>query len=247
MGLEGKVAIVTGGSRSIGRAIALALAKAGADIVVAARTETEGEMPGTIHKTAGEVRALGRRALAVKTDVSKEAEVEGMVSQTMAEFGRIDVLVNNAGIIGPTKGVLETTTADWDAIVDVNLRGAFLCARAVAPVMAEQREGAIINISSGAAVRTGFLSIPYGVSKAGLDRLTTGLAGDLGKYNITAISLSAPWTAVDRFGTGKLPAGVQPPEFTARAVVYLLEHGPMKFSGQVVTPTQLREKLGADI
>ena len=190
MKLSGKVAIVTGSSRGIGKAIALGFAKEGADIIVAARTEVEREeMPGTIYKTTEEIQALGRRALPIKCDVTSEQSVNDMVQKTLGQFGHIDILVNNAGIAYYFP-VIEMPLKRWELVLRVNLIGTFICAKAVLPAMIEQKTGSIINITSRAGERrpspTG---VAYAVSKAGLDRFTWGLATEVGRYNIAVNAL----------------------------------------------------------
>ena len=173
MKLKGKVAIVTGASRGIGKAIAIGFAKEGADVVVAARTELENEkLSGTIHKTVEEIKVFGRRALPIRCDVTDENSVNEMVKKTIAEFGRIDILVNNAGVAFYYP-VVETPLRRWEIVLRVNLTGAFLCSKAVLSKMTEQRSGSIINISSlvanewdGGTVCTG---LAYAGGKAGLD------------------------------------------------------------------------------
>ncbi len=141
MKLKNRIAIITGGGRGIGRATALALAKEGADIVLAARTEDE------ITAVADEVKQLGRRALPIKTDVQQKTEVDAMVTQTLDTFGRVDILVNNAGVAihNPIPKIREE---DWDLTMAVNLKGVFLCTQAVFSHMCEQKYGHIINVSS---------------------------------------------------------------------------------------------------
>ena len=141
MKLENRVAIITGGGRGIGRATALAFAAAGADIVLAARTI------GEISAVAEEVRALGRRALAIPTDVQHKAAVDAMVTQTLDTFGKVDILVNNAGVAihNPIPKIREE---DWDVTMAVNLKGVFLCTQAVFGLMCEQQSGHIVNVSS---------------------------------------------------------------------------------------------------
>lgn len=188
MQLAGKVAIVTGSSRGIGKAIALAYAKEGADMVVVGRSETADRLPGTIHQTAAEVRALGRRALSVRCDVSSEEDVQRMVQQAQEEFGRIDVLVNNAGVIFHTN-IVDTLVRRWDLIVRVNLRGTFLCCKYVLPIMMQQRSGSIISLTSRASYEAKPGTTAYGLTKAGIERLTTGLAEEVREYTIAVNAL----------------------------------------------------------
>ena len=178
MRLEDRVAIVTGGGRGIGRAIALGLARAGANVTVAGTSED------ALLETSREIRELGRRALAVVADVSREEQVEAMVERALREFGRADLLVNNAGVAGPTAPAVEVSRSEWDEVLAVNLTGAFLCAKAVLPAMMARRSGKIINISSIAGKLAYALRSPYAVSKWGLVGLTLTLAQELGPYNI---------------------------------------------------------------
>ncbi|HEX77039.1 MAG TPA: SDR family oxidoreductase [Dehalococcoidia bacterium] len=184
MKLDGKVALVTGAGRGIGRAVALAFAREGASLALAARTESE------IQGVAQEVRALGRRALAIRTDVSDEAEVNRMVARTIAEYGRIDILVNNAGIGGPVGPLAEVSLKDWQRTLDTNLTGEFLCAKAVISQMKEQGGGRIINVSSVLGKRPLPLFGAYSVTKAGIIALTQTLAKELSAYNISVNCLT---------------------------------------------------------
>jgi NAD(P)-dependent dehydrogenase (short-subunit alcohol dehydrogenase family) len=172
------VAIITGGGSGIGKVIALRLAREGADIVVA------GPQPEALRQTAADLEMLGRRGLAVVADVRQEAQVAAMADEAQKTFGRIDVLVNNAAVIGPTALVSDVLLADWEEVLAVNLTGAFLCARAVLPTMMAQRSGKIINISSIAGKMAYALRSPYAVSKWGLIGLTLTLAKEFGPYNI---------------------------------------------------------------
>lgn len=208
MELEGKVAIITGSSRGLGKAIALDFAREGAAVVVAARTEAENEkLPGTIYKTAEEIEKIGRRALSVKCDVTNEQSIEDMVQKVLSEFGRIDILVNNAGTAFYYP-VIDTPVKRWELVLKVNLTGVFLCSKAVLPHMIRQRSGSIINISSlaadekvGGKVSTG---LAYAVTKAGLDRFTWGLAGEVGRFNI-AVNCLKPYGVVDTFASPLFP------------------------------------------
>ena len=174
--LEGQVAIVTGGRRGIGRAIALTFAEAGADVAICDIVVEGGEMEAV----AEEIRKFGRRSLAVQTDVTQKAQVDNLVQRVMDEFGVIDILVNNAGIIARVP-LLETPEDLWDKVIDTNLKGYYLCCQAVGKGMVERKKGNIINAASIAAFRGGS---SYNISKAGVVNLTRGLARELASYNI---------------------------------------------------------------
>ena len=197
--LRGKVAVVTGSSRGIGKAIALELARQGCRVAVAARTAEPGKFPGTIHETAAEVRSLGGEALPVPCNVADEASVQGMVETVLGRWGEIHILVNNAGI-GSYLSFMDTSAKLWDLVMAVNVRGTFLCTRAVLPHMMQRRRGNIVNISSFAANSIFSMTLPkegertlvgvvYGTSKAAIERLTIGLAAEMGRYNIAVNAL----------------------------------------------------------
>jgi NAD(P)-dependent dehydrogenase (short-subunit alcohol dehydrogenase family) len=192
MKLEDQTAIVTGAGRGIGREIVLALAREGANILLAARDEA------VLNDVAQQVRNMDRRAHVVKTDVSNEDQVNAMVDATIKEFGRIDILVNNAGVVGPTAPVADVTREQWDEVLAINLTGAFLCARAVIPHMLEHRSGSIINIASIAGKLAYALRSPYAVSKWGMLGLSRTLAQELGEYNIRVNAICPGPTAGDR-------------------------------------------------
>lgn len=195
--VEGKIAIVTGAGRGIGKAIALILAEAGADITAVARTAEQ------IEQTAEEIRHLGRKALALPTDVTKEEEVKEVVEQTLSEFSNIDILINDAGIIGPMKPVVfipqikflgwelagdewdkQLTPEEWHQVIDTNLTGAFLFAQAVGPHMLRQKKGKVVNISSNSAELGTTYHAAYCVSKAALSMFTRCLASEWAPFNI---------------------------------------------------------------
>jgi 2-deoxy-D-gluconate 3-dehydrogenase len=186
LSLEGQVAIVTGGGTGIGRGIALEFAKAGADVVVTSRKLAN------LEKVAEEVRALGKHSLAVPADITNKVDVDNMVQRVMDEFGAIDILVNNAGTI-VRASLLEHSEEDWDVVLDTNLKGYYLCSRAVGKRMVEQKKGNIINIASvrGIAAAPGRAS--YCVSKAGVPMLTRVLALELASYNIRANAIAPGW------------------------------------------------------
>ena len=178
MKLDGKVAIVTGGGRGIGRAIAVLFAREGARVTLAARSGDQ------IEDAAGEIRALGGESLPVRTDVSKEADVARMVDETLERFGQVDVLVNNAAVNLPTIDIVDIAPDEWRRIIDVDLTGPYLCARAVFPHMTARNSGVIINISSIGGRRGGRGRGPYRAAKAGLINLTETLAAEGREHGI---------------------------------------------------------------
>jgi NAD(P)-dependent dehydrogenase (short-subunit alcohol dehydrogenase family) len=192
--LTDKVAIITGGSRGIGREIALALAEAGASVVVASRKQ-EG-----VDDVAAEIERRGGTALAIAAHMGQEEAVTRLVEQTVEAFGGVDIAVNNAGT-NPHFGPLVTATAaQWDKIMEVNLRGAFLLCQRVIPVMQEQGRGKIINVASIAGVKPQPAMGIYSVSKAGMIMLTQVLAQELGPFNIQVNAL-APGVIKTRFSS----------------------------------------------
>ncbi|MSQ22780.1 MAG: SDR family NAD(P)-dependent oxidoreductase [Dehalococcoidia bacterium] len=178
--LDGKVAIITGGGTGLGKGMALAMAEAGADIVVAGRRLEP------IQAVADQVRALGRRALAVPTDVIVSSQVDALVARAIKELGHVDVLVNNAGGGGAGRGkaIWEITDAEWSLGMDTNVTGTFYCSRAVARHMVDRKSGAIINIASGSGMRGQPNSFTYNAAKAGVIMLTKSLAITLADHNI---------------------------------------------------------------
>jgi len=190
--LSGKVAIVTGGSRGIGRAIALGLASHGADVVVASRKQED------LDVVAGEIRALGRKAVATATHMRSREDIDRLVQATLAEFGKIDILINNAGTnpyFGPFMDMEERT---WDQIMTVNLKGYFLLAQAVAKGMTERKSGNIINVASTGGRRASPGLGAYSISKAGVIMLTQVLAQELGTHGIR-VNAIAPGIIQTRF------------------------------------------------
>ena len=176
MKLQGRVAIVTGGGRGLGRSVALAFGKQGAKVVLAARTLEE------IDHVAEELRSLKKEAIAVPTDVSNEDQVNHLVKMTLEAFGTIDILVNNAGARGPIGPIHQISLSDWEETLKVNLTGAFLCTKAVLPVLMEKREGKIINVATTLTPRPNLT--PYMVAKAGLIHFTKQLSRELKDYNV---------------------------------------------------------------
>ena len=179
LSMTGKVAIVTGARRGIGRAFALAFAEAGADVAICDIAEAMSEL----ETVAEEIRKLGRRALAIQADISHKADVESMVNKVAAELGNIDVLINNAGI-NPLASIFDTGEDTWDKVMDINVKGCFLCSQAVARLMVERKKGNIINMASANGYRALVNRSAYCVSKAAVIMLTKVLARELGKYNV---------------------------------------------------------------
>lgn len=176
--VDGKVALVTGGSRGIGKAIALALAEAGADVALASRKLPE------LEATAQEIGKMGRKAVPVQANVRHLAEIDNLVKKTMEEFGRIDILINNAGT-NPTYGsIFKMDETVWDIIMGLNLKGYFFLSQAVAKIMRDKGGGTIVNTASEGGIRPGLGLGVYSVSKAGVVMLTQVLAQELGRYNI---------------------------------------------------------------
>lgn len=234
--LKGKVAFVAGASRGIGATVATALAAAGAAVAVAARSEREGRLPGTIHTVAERIHAAGGRALAVPCDVTAEESVEAAVAATVAEFGGIDVLVANAGVLwlGPVE---STPLKRWQLCLDVNLTGVFLVTRAVVPHVRARGGGSLIAVTTTGVGMTDRGANAYWVSKAAVERLYLGLAAELKPDNIAVnclspsrVVLTEGWRAS---GRDIPPEAVEPPEAMARAAVLLAAQDAAGITGTV--------------
>ena len=225
MKFEGKTALVTGGSRGIGRAICLELAEGGANVVLCyAGNEAAAQ------ETVQAVEALGAKALAVRCDVSDAAGVDGLVKAAVETFGRIDILVNNAGITRDNL-LMRMSEADFDQVVAANLKGAFLCMKAVSKLMLKQRYGRIVNLSSVVALRGNAGQVNYAASKAGIIGMTKSLAKELASRGVTAaLSESARSAAQGSIPMGRLGA----PEDVARAVGFLAGDNAAYITGQVL-------------
>jgi 3-oxoacyl-[acyl-carrier protein] reductase len=175
--LTERVAIVTGGGQGIGQGVALCLARAGAHVVI---NDTSQER---ITRTVAEVQALGVQALGVAADVTRSTDVDRLVQETLSRFGKVDILVNNAGVV-VVKSIEKQTETDWDNVLDVNLKGVFLCCHRVVREMIKQKQGAIVNIASIAAFHYTVPHVPYAASKAGVVALTRDLAYEVARYGI---------------------------------------------------------------
>jgi 3-oxoacyl-[acyl-carrier protein] reductase len=237
MDLSGKVAIVTGSSRGIGKAIALKLADAGASVVVTGHIEDA-------EPVAKEIRAKGRQSLAVRASVTSAADIEKLVEATLSTFGRVDILVNNAGITRDQL-VLKMSEDDWDAVLDTNLKSVFLCTRAVLRPMLKQRWGRIINISSVIGLIGNPGQANYAASKAGIIGFTRTIAKEVGSRGITA-NVIAPGFIETRMTQAmneaqrqelmkRIPLGsLGTPEDVAEAAAFLASDRARYITGQVL-------------
>jgi 3-oxoacyl-[acyl-carrier protein] reductase len=222
--LQSRIALVTGASRGIGRAIALALAGAGADVAVNYRKEQ-----AAAEEVSQGIRGLGRRAIPIQADVSLSADVDGLVSSVERELGPVEILVNNAGI-SQVKPFAELNEADWDEILRVNLKSAFLVTQRVLPGMRSRRWGRIINLSSIAAQTGGVIGPHYAASKAGIIGLTHSYASLLAKEGITANAIAPALVLTDMItsnpnaSTERIPVGFfGSPDEIGRVAVLLAE------------------------
>jgi citronellol/citronellal dehydrogenase len=235
--LSGRVAVVTGASRGIGRALALGLARAGCAVVVAAKSTTSTErLPGSVYTVAREVEAGGGQALPVPVDVRDEGQVEGMVRQTLERFGRVDVLVNNAGALW-WQPVLDTPAKRFDLVLSVNARAAFLCSRAVLPAMIGRKWGHVINMSPPLGLGMVPGRVAYAISKLGMTLLTHGLAEEVRAHNVAVNSLW-PVTVIEsqasiHWGLGTR-AQWRKPDILVDCVLRLVQKEPAALTGQAL-------------
>jgi NAD(P)-dependent dehydrogenase (short-subunit alcohol dehydrogenase family) len=238
--LKGKVALITGASRGIGQAVAIGLAQAGADIAIASR-----KLPD-LEKVAEQVRKTGRKCLPVAAHVARVEEINNLVGQVMAEYGKIDILVNNAATNPTMASAMDVDERAWDSIMNLNLRGLFFLSQAVARLMKEKGGGKIINISSIAGISPDLLPV-YSISKAGVIMATKVMAQQWAQYNIRANAVApgltktrfseALWNNPDilKLAMGKTPmARVAEPEEMVGAVIYLASDASSYVTGQVI-------------
>jgi citronellol/citronellal dehydrogenase len=232
-----KVAFVTGASRGVGRCIALTLAREGADIVIAAKTdEPNPKLPGTIHSVAAEVEALGRRALPLRVDVRDEKAVELAVKAALERFGRIDFLVNNAGALF-WQALVETPLSRFDRVMAVNVRGAFACTREVLPAMLAQDYGHILMMSPPVDPAAAAGKIAYAVSKFGMTLIAHGLAAELAGRNVACNALW-PATLIESYATINFslgnPSVWRKPDILAEAALRIFSKNPADFTGHAL-------------
>tara|TARA_B100000315_G_scaffold242949_1_gene265758 strand:- start:554 stop:1297 length:744 start_codon:yes stop_codon:yes gene_type:complete len=238
MQLKGQTAVVTGGARGIGKEIALALARDGANIVIADLTAKESE------ETAEEIKKLSCKALIQKVDVSKTADVEDMVQNTIKEFKTLDILINNAGVTRDTL-IVRMKQEDWDFVLKVNLTGTFNCTKAAAKYMMKQRKGKIVNIASIVGVMGNAGQANYSASKAGIIGLTKTSARELASRNITVNAVAPGF--IDTEMTQSLNENIKQelkehipmgklgrPEDIANCVKFLVSDSASYITGQVI-------------
>lgn len=248
MPIKGKLAIVTGAGRGIGKAIALAFAREGANLVLAARTNSE------VEDVAGEAHELGAKALPLATDVTSWRDIKKMVKRSIEEFGRIDVLVNNAGLMmwsfgtgRDMRSVRSVPIEHWDRMMKVNLRGMFLCSRAVLDAMIPQMGGSIINISSNSGKKGKAKSVPYCTSKFGVEGFTQALGDELREYNIAVNSLYPGGGCLT--SQGRLRSLVQgrkylKPEVLVPAAIFLAEQDSSGVTAQSINALEWNQAHG---
>ena len=245
MKLKGKVAIITGAGRGLGRASALEMAREGAHLVILSRTAPD------IEATSRMVEELGGKALSLKADISRQKDVEEAVDKARSHFGKIDILMNNAAVTGPVKPLYEVDEQDWDICMDINVKGSFLFSKAVIPHMIRQKRGKIINVTSGLGVMAMPLFGGYSIAKAGVIHLTRILAEELKPHNIQVNGLDpgvmdtkmqedlrnlGPQVLGDKiygeFSGYKEKGILKPPERVAKLAVFLASEDSDSITGE---------------
>jgi len=235
--LAGRVAFITGASRGVGKAIALGLARAGCDVVVAAKTVAPNRrLPGTIHETAREIEALGRRALALPLDVRDDAAIERAAKGALDHFGRVDFLVNNAGALF-WRPLQETPLARFDLVMGVNVRGAFACTHHLLPAMRAQKFGHVLMLSPPVDPTAAGGKIAYSISKFGMTLIAHGLAEEVRDDNVAANALW-PATMIESLATINWGLGDRTvwrkPEILADATLRIFAKEPRSFTGNAL-------------
>jgi NAD(P)-dependent dehydrogenase (short-subunit alcohol dehydrogenase family) len=242
--LKGKNAVVTGGRRGIGKAIALTFAEAGADVAICDIVADD----GLLSQTKTELDKRGSRTLALKADVSRREDVRELMQDVMETFGKIDILVNGAGIWIPGQTLIECNDEDWDKVIDTNLKGTYLCCQAAGKIMVGQKSGSIINVSSQVGLTPGAGAGAYPISKAGIIMLTRQLALELAGYNVRVNAL-APGIVKTDFNSAfwkepeaeKKTAGMVPlkrlaeSEDIAQAALFLASDSAGYITGEVLS------------
>ena len=247
MELRDTVALVTGASRGVGRAVAIALAQAGADVACAARATDDAplKLPGTIDETVRQVEAAGRRGLAVPTNLASEGEVARMVERTVERLGRIDILINNAAITFP--GDLRLPLKRYDLIMAVNTRAALQATELVMEGMIARRRGAIVNVSSAAALHPFPGLMAYGMSKAAMERMSADAAQQLRPYGVAVNTFRIDVPVASEGFVANLPDvdhdDWEPTEVPAEGIIWMLRQPP-EYTGHNVGMAELRAAHG---
>lgn len=250
MKLKGNVAIITGASRGLGRASAIEMGKEGASLVIISRTSPE------IEATSRTIEKVGGNVLSLKVDISRSTDVEEAVDKAQSHFGKIDILMNNAAVIGPVRPLFEVDEGDWNICMDINLKGTFLFSKAVIPYMIRQKKGKIINVTSGLGVMAMPLFGGYSIAKAGVIHLTKLLAEELKAHNIQVNGLDpgvmdtrmqeelrnlGPEVLGDKiyaeFSGFKEKGLLKPPERVAKLAVFLASEESNSITGENGTET----------
>lgn len=259
--LDGKVAIITGSSRGIGKDMALVFAREGAKVVVSARTEKEGDfrIPGSIETTVNMIREAGGEAIGIPCNVVNDDQVADLMRRTVAEWGRIDILVNNAAILIPGS-IADMAPRHWDLLYRVNIRGPFICCKAAMPHMREQGYGHIINISSTAAIGPGPGPYPegrgggvaYGACKAHVERFSQGLAAELWEDGI-AVNVLSPARGIasegqrwfrQQAGSGSFVGSRENGEIMGDAAAIICSRDPKAYTGHILYDEPVLREAG---
>ncbi len=242
MALKNKVVIVTGARQGLGKSMALGMAEAGADLVICDRVTDDGKLD----ETAKEIKELGRKALSLGGDITIEEDVNNIVNKALEKFGKIDVLVNNAGVTAPDS-FLQLPYRRWRLILSVNLDGTFLCTKVVLPHMIEQKSGMVINVSSILAHQVR-MSIAYGVTKAGVERFTLGLAREMRRETGIAITCIRPYfvktDVVMGFMDGRDTSDYEEPVIWQKYPAMVAAADPEKVTGKILDKAALEEMFG---
>ncbi|MFH1646342.1 MAG: SDR family oxidoreductase [Chloroflexota bacterium] len=242
MSLKGKSVIVTGARQGLGKSIALGMAEAGADLIICDRVTDDGKLD----ETAGEIEKLGSKTLSLGGDITVEDDVNNIVNKSLEKFGKIDVLVNNAGVTS-TDSFLDVPYRRWRLILSVNLDGTFLCSKVVLPHMLEKKSGTIINVSSILAHQIR-MNIAYGVTKAGVERFTLGLAREMRKEEGIAITCIRPYfvktDVVMGFMKGRDISDFEEPIIWQKYPAMLAGCPAPEITGKIWDKAALEEKFG---
>jgi len=239
--LAGKVAVVTGGGTGLGEAVTKAMAEAGASVVICGRRQEP------LDRVVGEIHGSGGNALAVRADVSKREDVDALTTESLKAFGKVDILVNNAGI-NIVKPFLNLEEAEWDAVLDTNLKGCFYCCRAFGKGMVERKSGSIINMVSVFGLRGFRMLSPYIASKGAIVQLTRGLAVEWGRYNVRVNAIAPSYIETEmtkrdiesddrvrQFNLKKIPMGrAGTPDEVAGLAVFLASNASTYITGDVI-------------